>query len=52
MKNTFESAMEYINLLNDIYPDWNKDKKTIASAMVSYAAKISYEKERELLKSK
>jgi len=40
MENTFRNAIKYINQLNEIDIDWNKDKKTIASAMMSYAGKV------------
>ena len=46
MENTFEQAMSYINKLDTIDTNWNKDKKIIASAMVSYTSKIMKEKIR------
>ena len=41
MKNTFESAKNYIEQLDKIDANWNLDKGTIASSFMSYAEKVN-----------
>lgn len=41
MINTLISAQSYISHLDKIDENWNTDKSTVASALVSYAAKVN-----------
>jgi len=47
MENTFENALKYVQHLDRITESWYNDSKTIASAMMSYAAKTS-EKSKDI----
>lgn len=39
MENTFENALNYVHHLDKIDDGWSESERTLASAMVSYAAK-------------
>ncbi len=41
MENTFENALKYVQHLDQDNESWYNNAKTIASAMMSYAAKTS-----------
>ena len=41
MKNTFENALKYVRHLDSIEHTWSESEKTLATAMLSYAAKTS-----------
>jgi hypothetical protein len=40
MENTFENALDYVHHLNQIDDGWSESEKTLASAFMSYAAKV------------
>ena len=40
MENTFENALDYVHHLDQIDGGWSESEKTLASAMMSYAAKV------------
>ena len=41
MENTFESAKNYVERLDNFDSNWNLDKGTIASSFMSYAEKVN-----------
>ena len=41
MENTFENALKYVRHLDSIEHTWSESEKTLATAMLSYAAKTS-----------
>lgn len=41
MDNTFENAQSYVKHLDEINKEWNLDKQTIVSALMSYSAKTN-----------
>ncbi|MBN2571318.1 MAG: hypothetical protein JXA68_04260 [Ignavibacteriales bacterium] len=40
MENTFENALDYVRQLSQIDEGWSESEKTLASAFMSYAAKV------------
>lgn len=40
MENIFENALDYVRHLDQIDNGWSESEKTLASAMMSYAAKV------------
>ena len=39
MENTFENALKYVRQLDETETTWSESEKTLATAMMSYAAK-------------